>query len=323
MLYLFTWNSDFLVKNQMSSWKTMFIEKHGDFNISHFKNLSEIDKNTITSTLTSTAFMWGKKLVIIDDLPGKPKDKKEIEEFLEEMIDLIPEENIVLFNSVNPDKRSKLYKKIKKIWEIKEFPIKDENDVLNLVKSKYKNISPQAIKLITKYKAQNLDKIFMELEKLSINYDFIDVTQIEENIIPELEESIFQFIDDLLNLRLTEALKKMKIILEQTNIYAFYNNLIANLRVQVYIELLKTSPQPSPQGEGVATRLNPNKISEILWLWNRSFLVNKNYRIWFEKLEVFYINLVNLDKKMKTWSMIWSEEEVFTSEIERCILKIK
>ena len=101
----------------------------------------------------------------------------------------------------------------------------------------------------------------------------------------------------------------MNVILEQTNIYAFYNNLLANLRIQVYIWKFKN------------LEISPNKISELLELWNRSFLVWKNYKINFKPLENLYINLVNLDKKMKTWNMIWTEENDFKFELEKVILK--
>jgi len=42
-------------------------------------------------------------------------------------------------------------------------------------------------------------KVISEIEKLSIIYNKIDNSLIEKIIVPELEESIFVFIDDLLN----------------------------------------------------------------------------------------------------------------------------
>lgn len=333
MIYLFTWNSDFLVSEQVNRWKNQFLEKHWDFNLLHLKDLSLVNNSFLVENLTSASFFNQKKLIIIDWLPlssiEKSADIKSKQDFIESLLEKIPEENIVLFNTVNPDKRSKFYKKLKSVSEVKEFNLDSEHEIVNIISKKYPNkISNQAINLIIKYKAWNLTKIFSELEKLFILYDFIDTKEIKENIVPELEESIFQFIDDLLNLRIKEALNKLEIILEQTNIYAFYNNLLANLRTQVFIERLKTIPSTSnsphsvsPKGREVATKLSSKEISEILWLWNRAFLVNKSYKISFDALEKLYIWLVDLDKKMKTWAMIWSEDQVFVSEIEKNILK--
>jgi DNA polymerase III delta subunit len=90
-----------------------------------------------------------------------------------------------------------------------------------------------------RYKANSLEKIVNEIEKLSILYSFIDEKEVRENIVPELEESIFQVIDDILNERIPQAIEKIVTITNEINIYAFYNNLLANLRVNVFIMKLK------------------------------------------------------------------------------------
>jgi hypothetical protein len=74
---------------------------------------------------------------------------------------------------------------------------------------------------------------------LTITKDFITKIDIEENIVPELEESIFQIIDLVLNKQIPEAVDKINIILNETNIFAFYNNLLSNLRTSLFILELK------------------------------------------------------------------------------------
>jgi hypothetical protein len=54
-----------------------------------------------------------------------------------------------------------------------------------------------------------------------------------------LEESIFQIIDLVLNKQIPEAVDKINIILNETNIFAFYNNLLSNLRTSLFILKLK------------------------------------------------------------------------------------
>jgi len=48
-----------------------------------------------------------------------------------------------------------------------------------------------------------------------------------------------------MNENISEAINKINIILSQTSTYAFYNNLLANLRVLVFIKNLKSSPNLS------------------------------------------------------------------------------
>jgi len=46
----------------------------------------------------------------------------EKQDFLESLLEKIPENNIVIFSSSSPDKRSKFYKKLKKIaTKVEEF----------------------------------------------------------------------------------------------------------------------------------------------------------------------------------------------------------
>ncbi len=315
MLYLFTWNSDYLVNQQVKAWKKLFIEKHWDFNLIHIKDITQTNNNTIIDALLGMTFMNAKKLVIIDNIPTSSKNKdSEIsskQNFLFNILEKIPEENIILFSSVNPDKRSKIYKTLKKLSTLKEFNIKQDYDIINILNQKYTwKIDNLAINTIIKYKASNLDKIVNELEKLLITKQKITKQDIEENVTPELEESIFILLDDLLNLKISEALQKLNTILESSNIYAFYNNLLANIRTQVFIMKLKSISN------------NKTEITNSLKLWNRWFLVDKNYKINLKKLLKFYTETINLDKKMKTWKMIWTKDEDFRFELEKVILSL-
>lgn len=308
MIYFFTWNSEFLLREAVLKWKNQFISKYGDFNFAHIKEPENMTKDFLALNMLSSAFMWDTKFVIIE-LENDNLDE-ELSEFFVKNLQKIPENNIVLFAFTNPDKRSKLYKELEKIWEIKRFDL-EHNKIFSVINSKYNwKIWISAISLLLRYKANNLNKIIQEIEKLSILYPFIDEKEVRENIIPELEESIFQVIDDILNLRIVDSINKINIIINEVKIYGFYNNLLSNLRVNLFVAKLKK--------DGISA----NEIKKILNLWNRAFLADKNYRISYEKLQNLFTKLVNIDKKMKTWNIIWSEDLDFLFEIQRVLLKI-
>jgi hypothetical protein len=65
-----------------------------------------------------------------------------------------------------------------------------------------------------------------------------------------------------------------------------------------------------------------NEIAKVLDLWNRAFIVNKNYKISSQKLQDLFVRLVNIDKKMKTWNMIWTEDTDFLLEVEKVLLVV-
>lgn len=307
MIYIFTWNSQYLILEALIEWRNQFISKYWDFNVLHIKDLKDITIDFLALNFFSSSFLNEKKLIIID-LDNELNE--ELSNFFINSLDKIPENNILIFHFPTPDKRQKLYKEIEKKATKKEFNLNDESQTYNYINKKYKEtISPSAINTIIRYKWNNLNKIISEIEKLRINNEKIDDKLIIENIFPELEESIFQIIDDILNLNITKAIEKIQSLINEVNIFAFYNSLIINIRNQVFISKLKNENK------------NSKEISEILNLWNKSFLANKNFKINYQKLKDLYIDLVNLDKKIKTWKTIWTEEKDILQEIEIILLK--
>ena len=161
MLYFFTWNSDYLIKEQIKAWKKKFIWKFWDFNLVEIKGLEEVDNNFLVENLTSRSFLSEKKLIIINLEQGKKSEKEEQKrEFIISILDKVSEENIVLFYLTNPDKRSKTYKWFKEKCETKEYSIKENQEIKQIISSKYTDqISPHAIDTIIQYKSGNLSKI--------------------------------------------------------------------------------------------------------------------------------------------------------------------
>lgn len=311
MIYYFFWNNEFLIKKNVFSWKKQFLEKHWDFNFVHIKDLFEIDNNEFSSLICSGSFFNEKKLVIIDYNYDNKKDdfsQKKLDFFLS-LLDKKDESIFLLLNSINPDKRTSFHKKLLSIWNPKEFSIKNDFDISSIINWIYRDkISSNALNKLIRYKNSNINKIISEIEKLLIYYDFIDEKLIWDFIEAENDENFFVFLDELLNLSLKEALLKMDTILQNSNIYMFYNLLLSNLRTIVFITKLKS--------------IWERNIWEALWLWNKSFLVNKTYKISFDKLEKFYHSLVLIDLNNKSWKLIWNDEKDFKFELEKSIMSI-
>lgn len=312
MINVFIWDNDFLIKEKVFSWKKLFLEKYGDMNIVHIKNPVDYEISDILWNLLTPWFMLEKKLIIIDDIPANPKNKNPLlEEEITKILDKIPETNIIIFNSSSADKRTKFYKNLlKKADKLENFSTSSEFDLIKNLEKKYSSkISRNGLNEIIKFKWKNYSKIILELEKLFITYDFVDEKIIREHIIPELEESIFTFIDNVLWNNLVLVLKNFRIIIWNTNVYQFYNWLLANLRNTVYI------------GKFKKLKISQVEIVNKLKLWNKAFLVWKNYALNYEKLEKLYFDLIDLDKKMKSWKLIWSSEKEFVFSMEKVFIE--
>lgn len=311
MIYHFTWNSHYLVTQQVRAWKDKFIEKYWDFNLVDIKNLGDVDKNFLVENITAMSFFQDKKLIIVEcEIWSKDTKISQNIDYIIEISKNLPQENILLIYSISPDKRSKQYKSINSIAELKEFSSWNENESFHILKNKFSEIiTDWALHLLIRYKSNNLEKITSEIQKLSILFDKIDEKVIKDNIYPELEENIFQLIDDILNKNFIQARQKLLFILSDTNIYALYNGIIANLRTNIFISELKKQ------------RKNPTEIAQILNLGNKKFLINKQIALQHIELKWLYIDLVSLDKKMKSWKLIGTEEKDFQLEFENTLLK--
>ncbi len=309
MIFLFIWERT-QRQELVNLWKQNFETKFSQNNIFHIKNYLEYDISFYTQNLLSWGLFAEKKLIIIDEFPISVWEKNEIELLQTQFLNLLEkvDENITLvFNNQKVDKRAKIYKKIVELWEIKDFEIKDENDLKQKLKKLYNdNISASALSRIISLKWLNFSSIKNELDKLFITKNYIDTPDLE-NISKEVEESIFLLIDDILNLNSKKAIFAIRDLAQNMwNNYLLYNSLIANLRIYFYIFYLKS--------------IGNRDIANVLALWNRWFLVSKNYKISSDKFNIMYKNLIDIDVRMKSWKLIWNEEDDILYEIEKAII---
>lgn len=317
MIYLFTWNSQFLIDRKIASWKKVFLEKYGDFNLIHIRDIDAVSLDFLSENLLSWAFLWDKKMIIIEDFFKKAKkdnedDTKENDantlNFLLDIFPKIPEETIVVLTSTSILKTSKIYKYLKDFWKIEEFSIKDDIDLKKHLENIYSwLVDNKAMDLLISYKASDIYKIVSEIDKLLIVNDFVSRELVEKYVRAELEQNIFPLLDDFLNLNKKWFFDKLEIILQRNSYFQFYWSFLSNLRLYPFIYKLKSDFYSS------------KKIIDELQLWNRWFLVDKNYKVSKTKIIEVYNNLVNLDLKMKSGEFVWINEEDFRFEFEKVV----
>lgn len=313
MFYLFTGNNRSHILQEALKWKSAFTQKYGIENVLHVTNLDQISEKVLLESLLSRSIFSEKRLVIIDGFPYAGERSfswaLDIETILLEYLPKVPEDTLVVFLSENPDKRTSGYKELSKIAEIKNFSLEGEDGVFQYLSQKYKNIDSEALRKLIFFKGGDMQKSQSELEKLSITREAITLKDIEALIIPEFEESIFVFIDTILAKDSKKIFSEFRNLLEFSNLYALYQSIIANLRLFVYIEYLKS--QKKSQSE----------IGSILKLWNRQFLIGKRHASTFQELQKLYIDLLDFDKNMKFGKFISSDEEDLQKEIEAIFLR--
>lgn len=313
MLYLFTGNNSYLIIQEAQKWKNAFKEKYGEENVIHISSLETVSSDFISKSLLGRSLFSEKRLVIIDGFPLSWERQfswaADIEKIIIETLENIPEETLVVFLSVSPDKRKTSYKTLSKLSEIKEFSSSGEGDTIQILQKSYSDvIDYRALKLLVMLKWGDLQKSISEIEKLKILKNKIELIDIESHTTPEFEESIFVFIDTLLSKNPKKIFSDFHNLLSFSNFYSVYQSVIANLRVFLYIELLKSQKK------------SLYEIGNILKLWNRQFLIQKNYRANLSDIRKLYINLLNFDKNMKFWNFLSSDEKDLQKEVEGVFL---
>lgn len=314
MLYLFTGNNRYLIKQEAQKWKLAFGEKYGVENTLYIDSLESVSVDHITESILSRSLFSEKRLVIIDGFPFSWEKNfslwAEVEKNILENLDKIPEETLVVFLSENPDKRKTWYKTLSKIAEVRDFSVSWEDEVFRILASKYSwKIDNAALQKIIFFKGWNLQKSMWEIEKLGITKANISLEDVEATIIPEFEESIFVFIDTLLTKNHTKIFNEFENLLQFSNLYALYHSIIANLRVFLYIEYLKSQKK------------SVSEIGDIMKLWNRQFLINKKHKSSYSDIQKLYFDLLSFDKNMKFWKFISSDEEDLQKELERVFVR--
>ncbi len=325
MLYLFTWNNRYLLTEEIQKWKHAFGDKYGVENVTHIPSLEGINPNFVSESLLSRSLFSEKRLVIIEGFPYSWEKAfswaSEIEKTILASLEDIPEETLVVFASLSPDKRKVWYKTLSKLAEVKEFSTQGEDQVIQILQNKYsETIDHNALRQLVFYKWWDLQKSISEIEKLQVTphsilsweerwNSKISKEDIETHIIPEFEESIFVFIDTLLTKNSKKIFSEFENLLNFSNFYAVYQSIIANLRVFLYIEHLKSQEK------------SPYEIGDMLKLWNRQFLIQKNHRSSSQDISKLYIDLLNFDKNMKLGKLLSSDEKDLQKEIEGVFLK--
>jgi len=169
MIYLFTWNSRYLIQEEAQKWKHAFGDKYGIENVTHIASLGGTSADFLIESMLSRSLFSEKRLVLIDWFPYSWERAfswaSEIEKNILENLTNIPEETLVVFLSENPDKRKTWFKQLSKKAEVKNFSLSWEDEVFGILTKKYwNNIDSRALQRLIFIKWGDLQKSISEIE---------------------------------------------------------------------------------------------------------------------------------------------------------------
>lgn len=229
--YLLTGNEDYLKEVFMKDLKSRLLNDPKD--IMNYTELTskEIKAQQIIDLAETLPFMSENKIIYIKDSGFMKTGNKDEVEKIEKWLGNVPDYCTIIFDEKEVDKRSKLYKKIQKEYEVIEFNYPDEQEVYKIVEDRAKNLKINIDKNLLLYfiqnMPQNLTHTFFELDKLA---SFCEGKKVQKEDIDSvcvfgLEQRIFELVRQI-------TLKNTKDVLK------IYNTLIESKESPIAILVL-------------------------------------------------------------------------------------
>ncbi len=326
-VYLFTGEERYLLDQEVSRRTKNFLEKFGKDSLFVYNNENWDEVSAIQSIFGGGLFS-AKKLTIIYGLPldnAKWNAFKiaQIEEFVDNFIKKewkIPEDNLLVFVSNKPDKRSRFFKFLKTNAKIKNFDMLKDFEVKWFIKKGLWEIkiTDWALSLFIYKVGISLYRVKSELEKLKLYCKANNLSEITDELVTDI---VFGLVE-------TEAFEFLKLIFKDKNKAVTYLQRMQDQwlnwnafsgalywGLKLYITLYHFSKKwiKDPKTIAAQTWIHPFSLKQNMWYMD---IISKN---WIE-IENMYKRLIEVEVDIKTGK---KTEESFWLEAKKMITKFK
>ena len=172
----------------------------------------EVTPDKVIEAVETLPFFKEQKLIILHETGLLKKGKKEDSERFESIVNNLPQYAIIIINDKEVDKRSKLYKLLKKNDTVVEFEFPSELDLCALLLNNTSNseisISKSTMIYFIQKMPQDINYILGEWDKLISYVDGNEITQkaVDEICVFSLEIRVFELVKKIVEGKSTEAL---------------------------------------------------------------------------------------------------------------------
>jgi DNA polymerase III subunit delta len=188
--------NDYQISEELHRHLSDFIAAHGDMAVEKLF-ADEVDYQRIYDALTSLPFLSTKKMVVV----WNPSSNKPFVEKADSLIDNIDDSTDVIFVEQKIDKRSSLYKLLKKQTDYHEFQELNDTELANWLvkqaKAKGADLSNSNARFLVERLGLNQQLLFSELNKVALYDKDITKKSIELNTEAIPQSSIFELLDSV------------------------------------------------------------------------------------------------------------------------------
>ncbi|UMZ73064.1 DNA polymerase III subunit delta [Natranaerofaba carboxydovora] len=256
------------------------------------------DLDTLQDIIERSPFLGDRRLILIEKAPffgGKCEER--VLKYLESYMDNPISTNIILFVVDKVDKRSRLFKKIKKSGEVIELNNPRSYEVESIVREKISSLGlsfkKDAVNLLIQNTNGNLGVIEQELNKLSAVAEedtVITKDTVEKYVSSTVESNIFKFVDKLGDNDIEPALKQLNDLLLLEPVPRVYFMVCRQFRL---LNKAKMLVQDGCSQAEISKKLKvPGFVAQKLMIQSKKFSL--------EELNSKMIELGELDYTLKT-----------------------
>lgn len=308
----------FSIQREIKRWKSAFIAKHGEHNF-EVQDFDENDFEQIKCSILSAPFLGEKRLVILKSSFEKATGDEANQ--LIELMENTPDSTVCLIvEPSSPDKRSKWFKYLEKNATCHPFGPKNHDELAHWIEQELKihnrQISPRAKQELINYHSRDLWQLNQALETLSLQQsnEAISVEQIQSQLTPSIEQSIFTLTDHLGQNNHEAAIKTLQ-QLHESGEDPFYLFAMIVRQFRLILEM----KQLSDSGMG------PGGIAQVMKV--HPFVVKKTLpscrHFTYHRLKSALKGLLELDTRVKTGKIQFqkNKEDQYLLAIERILIK--
>lgn len=326
-VYLFMWEEKYLLEKELKRWTSNFLQKFGEDSLFIY-NLENWDEVSANQSIFGWWLFSEKKLTIIKWIPldnAKWNTFKidQIDWFIENFIKKewkIPQDNLLVFVSNKPDKRSRFFKFLRDKVNLKEFkPLKD-NDLKSFILNDLWDIKIDegALSFFVYRVWSDLYRIGTELDKLKVyckenDIDKITVEMVDYMVFGLVETQAFDF----LKLLFKDKQKSFQYLQRMQDQWLNWNAFSWALYwwLKLYITLYDFAKNGIKDIKTIAHETWINTYS----LWQNIKNIDVILKNWIE-IKNMYKGLLEVEFDIKSGK---KSEESFRLETKKMIIKFK
>lgn len=303
MIITLTGENDFGRASELKSLVDKFVAENGQLALERIDG-EETEFARITEALTSWPFLSSKKLIVFKN----PSASKEFVEAYENLLKNLPETTELVLAEAKLDKRTNLYKYLKKASDWHEFNNLDASALVSWLTKEAKasggEISASDARFLVERTGENQQKLASELAKLLAFDSKIEKENIEKLVAPTPQSKIFDLLDAAFS---GDKKRALKIYAEQRKLGEEPQRIIGLLAWQLHLlALAKTAGNKSQFDIASDAKLSPYSLKNAVMLAKRLELAD---------IKRYVSDLLALDQQLKS-TMLDADEALKTYLLE-------